>query len=159
MGPSLPLTRVVALIGGLALIAAFFMPWFASQGLLLSGQFLHTFLAGASAADLRRFLPASSPAEVQMLRLLVDLFPVSGAIAAIVTVATHVRAKTAGAVVTAIAGLVPLAAWAIGVNRLPPGSSSEIGLWLIALGSIAIVAAAAAELIWRPAPTVARPPL
>ena len=33
-----------------AMVAAFFMPWFASQGLLLSGQFLHTFLSSASPA-------------------------------------------------------------------------------------------------------------
>ena len=59
------------------------MPSFSSQGLLLSGQFLHTFLTGASAADLRRFLPSSSPAEVQLLPLLVDLFPACGAVAAV----------------------------------------------------------------------------
>ncbi|HEX9438576.1 MAG TPA: hypothetical protein VF909_02795, partial [Roseiflexaceae bacterium] len=75
MGPSLSLVRVLALVGGLSIVASFFMPWFGSQGLLLSGQFLHSFLGSASANDLRRFLPSSSPTEVQMLRLLVDLFP------------------------------------------------------------------------------------
>ena len=53
-----PRNRV--LIGALGLVSAFFMPWFSSQGLLLSGQFLHTFLAGASAADLRRVGRASA---------------------------------------------------------------------------------------------------
>ena len=61
----------------------FYMPSFSSQSLLLSGQFLHTFLTGASAADLRRFLPSSSPAEVQLLPLLVDLFLACGAVAAV----------------------------------------------------------------------------
>src|ERR1043165_3648276 len=81
----LPLTRVLALVGGLALVVALFMPWFAAQGLLLSGQFLHTFLATATPADLQRFLPGTSPTEVQLLRLLVDLFPVCGAFAAAVS--------------------------------------------------------------------------
>jgi hypothetical protein len=83
VGGSLSLLRVLSLIGGLALVAAFFMPWFGNQGLLLSGQFLHNFLNNASPSDLRRFLPTSSPSEVQLLRVLVDLFPLCGAIAAV----------------------------------------------------------------------------
>jgi len=38
--------------GGVLLVTAFFMPWFSSQGLLLSGQFLHQFLSNPG--DLRR---------------------------------------------------------------------------------------------------------
>src|SRR3979411_1051984 len=71
----LPLPRVLALLGGLVLVCAFFMPWFSSQGLLLSGQFLDQFLSNPG--DLRRFLPGStgSAAEAQLLRALVVLFP------------------------------------------------------------------------------------
>lgn len=141
MGRCLTLSRVLALIGGLALIAAFFMPWFSSQGLLLSGQFLHTFLSSAAPADLRRFLPNSSPSEVQLLRLLVDLFPVCGTVAAAAALVGGL-AKTGVRVangVLAVSGVVPLAAWAIGVTRLPPGANPEIGLTLIAVGSIAVL--------------------
>src|SRR5213593_1580645 len=79
--PCLSLPRVLALLGGMLLVAAFFMPWFSSQGLLLSGQFLHVFLSNPG--DLRRFLPGStgSPAEAQLLRALVDLFPACGVLA------------------------------------------------------------------------------
>src|SRR5712672_1788704 len=83
--PCLSLPRVLALIGGVLLMSAFFMPWFSSQGLLLSGQFLHQFLSNPG--DLRRFLPGSSgsPAEAQLLRALVDLFPACGVVAVIAT--------------------------------------------------------------------------
>src|SRR5205807_2749966 len=81
--PSLSLPRVLALVGGVLLVTAFFMPWFSSQGLLLSGQFLHQFLSNPG--DLRRFLPGSSgsPGEAQLLRALVDLFPACGAVAVV----------------------------------------------------------------------------
>jgi hypothetical protein len=151
VGPSLRLSRVLALIGGLGLLAAFFMPWFGSQGLLLSGQFLHTFLSSASAAQLRQFLPTSGPNEVQMLRLLVDLFPALGATAALLALLGGLVARGALAwnVLLALSGVVPLLAWAGGVTRLPPGSTPEAGLTLIALGSIAVVLGAVAELFGR----------
>jgi hypothetical protein len=139
--PSLSLPRVLALVGGLGLIAAFFMPWFSAQNLLLSGQFLHQFLANPG--DLRRFLPGSSgtPAEAQMLRALVDLFPVCGGVA---TVATLVGGLTPlrlpANLVLALAGVVPLVGWAGGITRLPPGANAEVGLWLIAIGSVAVLA-------------------
>src|SRR5437763_14193668 len=83
----LSLPRVLALVGGLALLSACFMPWFSTQNVLLSGQFLHQFLGNPG--DLRRFLPASSgsPVETQLLRGLVDLFPVCGLIAILATLA------------------------------------------------------------------------
>src|SRR5438552_14699122 len=129
MNRELPLSRVLALIGGLGLVAAFFMPWFNSQGLLLSGQFLHTFLGTASPADLRRFLPNSSPTEVQLLRLLVDTFPTSGALAAAAALIGGLapRFRTVSNVVMAVTGLLPLAGWAIGITRLPSGSNAEVG--------------------------------
>jgi hypothetical protein len=138
---SLSLPRVLSLVGGLTLVAAFFMPWFGSQGLLLSGQFLHSFLAGANPTDLRRFLPTSSPTEVQLLRLLVDLFPICGAFAAIAAVIgglVHTARPLSNAVL-ALSSLTALLAWAIGLTRLPPGSSFEVGLWLIGVGSLAVL--------------------
>jgi hypothetical protein len=151
VGPYLRLSRVLALIGGLGLIAAFFMPWFSSQGLLLSGQFLHSFLSNASAADLRRFLPSSTPQEVTLLRLLVDLFPVCGALAfvfALLGGLVH-AGRTLSDVLLALSGAVPLVAWAVGITRLPPGAALESGLWLIAFASVAIVVGAVLELIRR----------
>ena len=145
--PSLSLPRVLALVGGLGLIAAFFMPWFSAQNLLLSGQFLHQFLGNPG--DLRRFLPGSSgsPAEAQMLRALVDLFPVCGAVA---TLATLIGGLTpwrwAANLVLALAGVIPLVGWAGGITRLPPGANAEVGLWLIAASSVAVLAGLSLDL-------------
>ena len=148
---SLSLSRVPALIGGLGLIGAFFMPWFSSQGLLLSGQFLHTFLSSASPADLRRFLPASSPAEVQALRLLVDLFPACGFVGGTATLTgglVQQRAlKLVANLLLGISGLVALVAWACGISQLPSGSAPEVGLWLIAASSLAMLAGLTADLL------------
>jgi hypothetical protein len=137
----LPLWRVLALIGGLALVAAFFMPWFSSQGLLLSGQFLNTFLGSASPADLRRFLPGSSPLELQLLHVLVDLFPVCGAMAALGSLVGGLttRGSLAANIVVGLSGGVSLVAWAAGITQLPAGSGYEIGLWLLAAGSLAVL--------------------
>lgn len=148
MGPCLRLTRVVALTGALALIGAFYMPWFSSQGLLLSGEFLHTFLGGASATDLRRFLPSATPGELQLLRVLVDLFPVCGAIGAAAALlgGIFVSLRLVSNVILGASGLVPLLAWAGGITQLPAGAASEIGLWLIALGSLAILVGLVADL-------------
>lgn len=146
MGPTLPLSRIVALVGGLALIAAFFMPWFASQNLLLSGQFLHTFLTTSSSTDIQRFVPGTTPTEQQLLRILVDLFPVSGALATVLSLARVRRVRPMVDSVLALTGLVALAAWALGVTRLPQGARWEIGLWLIAVASLAVLVGAALEL-------------
>ena len=145
VGPAVPLSRVVALVGGFALISAFFMPWFASQGLLLSGQFLNDFLASASLADLQRFVPGTSPAEAQLLRLLVDLFPAFGGLAVALCVLLSLRHHAVLKITLGVCGIIPLAAWAIGITRLPPGSPPQIGLWFIACGSLSIVAGAALE--------------
>jgi hypothetical protein len=144
----LALTRVLALVGGLALLAAFFMPWFASQGLLLSGQFLDSFLSSANPAEVQRFLPSSSPSEVILLRALVDLFAVCGVIAAAASVTGGLAPRTRPItnLLLGLSGLVPLIAWAIGIGRLPPGSTPEIGLWLIVAGALAILIGLALEL-------------
>lgn len=144
----LSLSRVLALVGGLALAAAFFMPWFASGGLLLSGHFLHIFLSGASPAQLSQFLPPESVAQAGLLRVLVDLFAVCGAIAAAASLVGGLisTTRTIANPVLAVSGLVPFVAWAIGIGRLPAGSSPEIGLWLIAMGSLAILIGVGFEL-------------
>jgi hypothetical protein len=138
---SLSLPRVLALVGGIGVLTAFFMPWFSSQQLLLSGQFLHIFLSNPG--DLRRFLPGSSgsPAEAQLLRTLVDLFPVCGALAIVAALAGGLwrAARRPANVVLGASGVVPLVAWALGVTRLPSGANAEIGLWLIVGGALAIL--------------------
>jgi hypothetical protein len=145
---SLSLPRVLALVGGLALVAAFFMPWFSSQGLQLSGQFLHNFLASAGPNELRRFLPNTSPTEVQLLRALVDLFPICGVVAgSSALLGGLVRTGRAIAdAILALSGLLALSAWAIGLTRLPPGSMPEVGLWLMGLGCVSILLGLALEL-------------
>jgi hypothetical protein len=139
--PCLSLPRVLSLVGGLGLVGAFFMPWFSAQNLLLSGQFLHQFLANPG--DLRRFLPGSSgsPTEAQQLRALVDMFPVCGAVATLATLAGGLTPWHWPAnLILGLAGLIPLVGWAAGITRLPPGANPEVGLWLIATSSVAVLA-------------------
>ncbi|HEY3080111.1 MAG TPA: hypothetical protein VGM69_09410 [Chloroflexota bacterium] len=140
----MPLGRVVALVGGFALLAAYAMPWFgvsvSGQGVLLSGQFLGRFLSGTN--DLSRVMPgaAGGPNEVRLLLGLVYLFPACGALAALVAAATAWRARRARwNALLLLTGVVPLAALAIGLGRLPPGASPELGLWVIGAGALAVV--------------------
>jgi hypothetical protein len=150
--PSLSLPRVLALVGGLSLVAAYFMPWFSSQGLLLSGQFLHIFLGNPG--DLRRFLPGASGAasETMLLRALVDLFPACGAVATVATLVGGLwrRLRTPTNAVVVASAIVPLVAWALGTTRLPPGASIESGMWLMLGGAIAVLLGLGIELLPRP---------
>jgi hypothetical protein len=145
----LPLPRVVAFIGGLALVAAYFMPWFGSQGLILTGAFLDKLLG--STTDLRRLLPGSAggPLEVQLLRALVDFFPVAGGLAAILTLLVLVQPawRLAVDVLLGACGVLVLVALAGGVSRLPPESTLEVGLWLIGLGAVAILASVGLDVL------------
>ena len=132
----------MALVGGLAMLAAFWMPWFGTnvggQGILLSGDVLGRILSGTD--DLRRLMPGSSgsPWEARGLRALVYAFPVCGAVAAALALASgQVRRRWLPLAIIA-AGVVPLVALLVGMTRLPPGSSREVGLWLIGAGSIAV---------------------
>jgi hypothetical protein len=117
------------------------MPWFSTQNLLLSGQFLHQFLGNPG--DLRRFLPGSSgsPAEAQLLRALVDLFPACGLIAIVATLTGGLvsRWRRYANAALGLSGIIPFIAWAIGVGRLPSGATPEVGLWLIAIASVAVM--------------------
>jgi hypothetical protein len=132
---------VLELIGGLALIAAYFMPWFGNQGLLLSGQFLSEFLGSTS--DLRRFLPNASGGamEVQLLRALVYLFPVAGAATVLLALLGASRFGGRGLdLLLGLVGVVSLLALVLGIAQLPPGSSLESGLWCMGLGGLSILA-------------------
>jgi hypothetical protein len=144
--PCLSLPRVLALLGGALLVTAFFMPWFSSQGLLLSGQFLHLFLSNPG--DLRRYLPGSSgsPGEAQLLRLLVDLFPACGAVAFLAALVGGFGWRLAMNIILGLAGAIPLIGWAVGITRLPPGANPEIGLWVIAGSSLAVLVGLALDL-------------
>ncbi len=150
--------RVLEMIGSLLILVAFFMPWFEVQRLIMTGEFLNDFLA--STRDLRQFLPgfAGGPAEVTQLRVLVLLFPACGAAAALLAVVGAV-APRAGRILdagAAIAGLVALAALAIGVTRLPAGAIVHVGLWLIGAGGAAILAGAGLDAAMERAPGPSR---
>jgi hypothetical protein len=141
--PGLPLGTVLALVGGLALVAAFWMPRLGIQaggpGVLLSGNVLGGILGRTT--DLRQFIPGSSgnPLEAQGLRALIYLFPVCGVLAATLALLDGWlggRRLLAGLLV--VAGLVPLAGVLGGLAFLPPNASREIGLWLIGVGSAAV---------------------
>ena len=141
--PGLPLGTVLALVGGLALLAAFWMPWLGiqvgAQGALLSGDVLGRLLS--STTDLRQFMPGSSgnPLEAQALRALVYLFPVSGGLAALLAVLDGWLGRRRWlAVLLVVVGLVPLVGLLVGLTRLPPTASREVGLWLIGAGSAAV---------------------
>jgi hypothetical protein len=149
---------VLALVGGLGLVAAFFMPWFGTQGLLLSGAFLNQFLS--STPDLRRFVPGASGGvqEAQMLRGLVDLFPACGALGAVVALVAGLRstASRGWGVGMAVLGGVPLVALLIGLARLPAGSTFEVGLWTIGLGAACLCLGGLLEAIGTGRKTSAR---
>jgi hypothetical protein len=80
--------------------------------------------------------------------VLVDLFPVCGGIGAITAVlgAIVVPLRLISNVLLGLCGLIPLLAWAGGVTQLPAGSASEIGLWLMVVGSVAMLVGLAADL-------------
>jgi hypothetical protein len=145
----LSLPRVLALTGGLGLVATFFMPWFGTQGILLSGQFLHTFLSNATPNQLAQFLPGTGPTEVLLLRGLVDGVPVSGALAALTVLVGGLvsRGRAALNSIAALSGLVALVGWVVGMSRLPPGGAPEVGLWLIGLCALAVLVGLAGELL------------
>jgi hypothetical protein len=141
---------VLALIGGLGLIAAFFMPWFASQGLLLSGQFLNDFLASANAADMQRFMPGTTLNEARLLRGLVDLFAACGACAALASVLLSVGVRWLQRLLRILliaSGATPIVAWAIGIGRLPANATFQIGLWLIAIAALTVLIGGSLELL------------
>lgn len=141
--PSLPIGTVISLVGGLTLVAAYFIPWFGvsfgGQGVLLSGEVLARLLGGGD--EVRRFMPASSALEIRLLRGLIYLFPVTGVLAAALAVLLGFSAGKgmAPAIALFITGLVPLIGLGVGLTRLPPGTSAELGLWMIGVGGLTTV--------------------
>jgi len=144
-GGGMPMARVVTLVGGLGLLAAYFMPWFGSQGIMLTGAFLNQFLG--TTPDLRRLVPGAvgGPLEVQLLRALVDFFPVAGGLGVVATLLVTLRPawRAAANSVVGACGALALVALIGGVARLPPGATWEVGLWLIGASSLALLAGVA----------------
>lgn len=142
----MPLARVLALIGGLALAGAYFMPWFGVQNVLLTGAVLGQILSGTT--DLRRLMPgaAGGEAEVLALRALVAFFPACGVAGVVLAMASAARPARRGALDLALdsalvaIGLIALTALVVGVTRLPPGSTLDAGVWAMAVGAIGLVA-------------------
>ncbi|MCC7367414.1 MAG: hypothetical protein IT306_03265 [Chloroflexi bacterium] len=142
--PSLPVGTVLSLIGGLALLAAFTMPWLGiqvgAQGALLSGDVLGRLLG--STTDLRQFIPGSSgnPLEAQALRALIYLFPTSGGIAALLALLEGWLGRRGWlTTLIVVSGVVPLIGLLGGLGFLPPTASRQHGLWVIGLGSAAVM--------------------
>ena len=146
----MPLGRVVALVGGLAVLAAYAMAWFGvnvqGQGVVLSGQFLGRFLSSTN--DLRRVMPGATggPDEVRMLLGLVLFFPACGALAALVAAGTAWAARRRfwnGLLV--LLGALPVVGLFVGLSQLPAGAAPEIGLWVIGGGGAAVILGAAID--------------
>jgi hypothetical protein len=142
--PSLPVGTVLSLVGGLALLAAFTMPWLGvqvgTQGALLAGDTLGRLIGGAS--DLRQFIPGSSgnPLEAQALRALIYLFPVCGVVAVTLALLEGWLGRRRWlAVLLVLAGLIPLIGVLGGLTFLPPNASRQHGLWVIGAGSVAVM--------------------
>ena len=141
---------MIALVGGLGLVASYWMPWFSLSdprgSLSLSGSFLWSFLS--STTDLGRVVPglSSSPGEVQLLRFAVVAAPLSGFFVTLLAASgIQLRFRWPGTALLLIFGGLPLLCLAVGTQRLPPGARPEIGLWLIGAGGFAALAGALLE--------------
>jgi len=127
------------------------MPWFGTQGIVLTGEFLGRFLGANS--DLSRFMPGPSadPREAQLLRALVYLFPASGLLSTALSIlgAFWLARSRLLNLAIGLLGLIPLVALIAGTSRLPPGSSQEVGLRVIAAGSVAVLLGAVLDRLWN----------
>lgn len=143
-GPTMTVGRVVTLVAGIVLVAAYYMPWFGAQGIQLTGTFLSNFLN--TTADLRRFVPGSTGGtlEVQFLRLLVYLFPMGGAVAAALAVFGTAKPEFRRYVNLALFILGPLLIIALvaGNFRLPAGAQREVGMNIMAVAALGVVVGA-----------------
>ena len=85
------------------------------------------------------------------MRSLVDLFPACGAVAFVAALAGGLRRgwRRVTNVLLGLSGVIPLVGWAIGITRLPPGASPEVGLGLIASASVAVLIGLALDLADR----------
>lgn len=131
----LPIARAIGLLGSLAIIAGYFMPWFGTQGVIFTGNLLTRFLGGSP--DLRQVLPGIGPSEVQLLRALVVFFPLAGAagLGLLVTTLVWPRLRRVLDPLASVLAVLTLAALAGGLSQLPRGASLEVGVWLIGAGA------------------------
>lgn len=134
-----PMNRAIGLLGSLAIIAGYFMPWFGTQGVIFTGNLLTRFLGGTT--DLRQVLPGIGPSEVQLLRALVLFFPVAGAVGLALLVATFgwPRLRRVLDPLASLVAALTLAALAGGLRQLPRGSSLEVGVWVIGAGAFMLL--------------------
>jgi hypothetical protein len=132
--PCVPLGGVLTVMGGLGAIAAYFMPWFGSQGALFTGALLYGFLGNA--ALLRQFMPGLGAAQAQQLRALVLLFPIAGGLISLLTLVALARPGRVVEALIALVAVVMLVALLGGTSQLPPGASYEIGLDVIGVASL-----------------------
>ncbi|MFN8526923.1 MAG: hypothetical protein U0821_27780 [Chloroflexota bacterium] len=149
-GPAMGVGRVLSLFGGLLLVAAYVMPWFSADRVILTGSFLSQFLLNTT--DLRRFLPGSTGGtfEVQLIRLLVYAFPGLGLAAAATAIYGWMRPANRRATNIALGaiGAAGVVVWIVALIILSvklPTASREIGLNLNALAAILIVAGVALD--------------
>ena len=118
-------------------------------GLLFSGQFLHNFLATPRQPTSSASCPAAHPRKSSCCAGWWTSFRACGALATVLCLAGLANLGPARVLVDAVlalTGLLALIAWAGGVTRLPPGATWEVGLWLIAAASLAVLLGAALEL-------------
>jgi hypothetical protein len=80
------------------------------------------------------------------LRALVDLFPACGAIAFLAALVGGFGWRLAMNIILGLAGAIPLIGWAVGISRLPSGANPEVGLWVIAGSSLAVLVGLALDL-------------
>ena len=69
------------------------------------------------------------------------------------------RSRAAANAALGVSGILPLIGWAVGISRLPSGATGEIGLWLIAIGSVAILLGLALDLLPASGRTLRQPKL
>jgi hypothetical protein len=151
-GSCLPLGSVLALIGGLTMLLAYYTPWFglsSAQGtMVLPGDFLNRFLNSPGSQRELQFV-GIDPGLAPLLRPLVLFFPACGALAALAALALgllpHLRRTLQ--IVLGVLGLAPLLALLAGLSQLPPGSTLEIGLRLIGAGAVAVLAGVLLDLL------------
>jgi hypothetical protein len=78
--------------------------------------------------------------EAQALRALIYLFPTCGILAAALALLEGWRGRRRPlTALLVVVGVVPLIGVLGGLSFLPPNASREVGLWLIGIGSAAIV--------------------
>jgi hypothetical protein len=145
------LGRVLALVGGLGLLAAYWMPWIGNQQGAMAGSNLATVLARTT--DLSRLVPGFniSPEETQLLKLVIGAVPTVGALVALLAASgLQVRFGLVVNTLLGLAGVVMLLALMFGSQRLPPGALPQIGLNVIGWASVATVLGAILDVFLRP---------